>query len=448
MAEIAPFRGILYTERAGDASRLLAPPYDVISPEERETLAALDPHNAVRLILPKDPSGGDSDEKYEQSARDLRAWLDEGALARDAAPAIYRYHQRFPDAAGKEVTRKGFIARVRLRRFDEGVILPHERTLSGPKLDRLKLMRATRTHFSQVFGLYPDRERKTDELFEAVERTPPAIDVVTPDGVAQRLWRLTDSAAIRALASLMAERKVYIADGHHRYETMIALRDELSGAARSPSSSVNYGAMFFCNMDDPGLVVFPTHRVLRALPGFNPHKLLEAAEPYFLVREVRTNDRPEDRDMVRTELAREGARGPSFAIAAQGWPNRVAILRLRPDLDLDGIAAMPRAPSLRVLDVTVLHAIVFETILGIDRAAQEKQTNLRYVKDWNQAIDEISTNTDVQAIFFMNPTRVDQVKAVADAGEVMPQKSTFFFPKIASALVINPIDPEEEIDAV
>jgi uncharacterized protein (DUF1015 family) len=445
MAEIVPFRGILYTAGAGDAARLLAPPYDVISPRERAELAAADPHNCVRLILPEPAAGQPAESKYEEAARTLRRWLDEGVLARDARPAVYRYHQRFLDLGGRPIVRKGFIARVRLHRFDEGVILPHERTLSGPKVDRLHLMRATHAHFSQIFGLYPDPERRSDALFEPLEATPPAVVARTGDGVEQRLWRATDGATVRALAALMAERKVYIADGHHRYETMIALRDELRPLARSPRSSVEYGVMFFCNMDDPGLVVFPTHRVLHGLAGFDRDRLLESAKRYFAIAEYALPD-------LKARLSEAGLKGPAFAMASAGQSS-AHVFQLRPDIDLDSIAAMPRAPSLRALDVTILHAIVLETLLGIDKAAQEKQTNLGYVKDWDKAIAELKSSKDesgnaVQAVFLMNPTKVSQVKAVADAHEVMPQKSTFFYPKIASGLVVNPVDPAEEVDAV
>src|SRR6185369_6392693 len=196
MADISPFRGILYTKKAGAAEKLLAPPYDVISDEERAKLAALDPHNCVRLILPE----GNGDEKYANAARDLNEWLREGVMARDTAPALYRYHQTFT-AEGITTTRKGFICRIRLVRFEERIVLPHERTLAGPKADRLKLKRATRTHLSQVFGLYRDAEGAADRAFAAVEQEPPALHGRTSDGVEHRLWRLTDRAA---LAQVMA----------------------------------------------------------------------------------------------------------------------------------------------------------------------------------------------------------------------------------------------------
>jgi uncharacterized protein (DUF1015 family) len=435
MAEIAAFKGILYDlATAGPADKLLAPPYDVISPAEREKLAALDPHNCVRLILPE----GEGDAKYARAAAELKAWIDGGVMRRDAEPALYRYHQTFT-AEGKTTTRKGFICRIRLHRFDEGVVLPHERTLAGPKADRLKLKRATRCHLSQVFGLYSDPERATDAPFAEVERETPVLDGTTTDGVRQTLWRLTDPVRQAEVVKLLADKKVYIADGHHRYETMLALRDELrKSSGGNPRSSVEYGTVFLANMDDPGLLVFPTHRVVHGLASFDLADVEKRARAYFTVEEA---PRGADAAAVRSTLQRKGQEAPSFALASGG---RVLYLTLRRDVDLSQVASLKGPAVLRTLDVTLLHALLIEDILGIDRAAQAEQTNLRYVKDTAQALKD-ALQPGVQAVFIMNPTPVAHVKAVADTGEVMPQKSTFFYPKLASGLVLNPIVPEEEV---
>ncbi len=442
MAEIAPFAGIVYDAHdAGDVVRLLAPPYDVFTDAERESLAAADPHNFVRLILPKDHLDEDSDEKYEIAGERLIAWQAQGVLKRDAHPALYRYAQTFtPPDGGDTVTRRGFIARVKLERFGEGSILPHERTLAGPKADRLKLMRATRAHLSQVFGMFPDPERRVEHAFAHLDEQAPFLDATTPDKVRQRLWRLTDPDKIAAIATVLRDAKVYIADGHHRYETMLALRDELSaGHEVSPRSSVNYGSIFLCSIDDPGLLVFPTHRVIHGLATFDRAALLGGARAFFTVDETAVVAAEE----VRAELARRGQAGPSFAVATG---NQLAYLTLRNDVDLGEMggngAALTGATSR--LDVTLLHALVIEKLLHIDRAAQEKQTNLRYLKDTRAAL-AAAHDADVQAVLLMNPTPVADVRRVADAGEVMPQKSTFFYPKLASGVVVNPFSVEEEI---
>lgn len=415
--EIAPLHGVLYDgAKAGPPDRLLAPPYDVISPADRESLEALSPYNVVRLILPQ----GEGDTRYENAARRYREWLGAGVLRRDAQPALYRYQQLFT-AEGRSYTRTGFIGRVRLRRFDERVVLPHERTLSAPKQDRLKLTRACGAWFSQVFGLYSDPSGASEAPFETLADLPPELEARTTDGTTHRLWRLTDPAAHRRIAEALADRRVYIADGHHRYETMLALRDELR------SEGAEYGPLFLCRMEDPGLAVLAAHRVVHSLPSFDLEGALRRAGQFFTADE----QRPGEPDKVRTDLARRGQKAPTLALVSGG---RMFFLSLRPEADLS--EAVPGPAVARRLDVTLLHSLLLERILGIDRAAQEKQTNLRYVKDFGQALRDAGT-AGTQAVFLLNPTRVEDLKAVADAGEVMPQKSTYFFPKLASGLVIH-----------
>ena len=440
MAEIAPFRGILYDTSRVEASRVLAPPYDVIDAQERQELMDRDPHNAVRLILPE----GQGDEKYGVAARVLDSWLGDGALRRDDRPALYRYHQVFTSAelGGRTVTRRGFIAAVRLHRFDERVILPHERTLSGPKADRLKLMDATSAHFSQIFTMYADPAGETDRAFAAAESRAPAIDGATEDGTRHLLWRLDDPEAIGRVVRLLAPLKLYIADGHHRYETMLALRErmrERAGGELDSRSTAEFGTLFLCNMDDPGLVVLPIHRLVFGLADFTPEKFLDKVKPWFDARPLAGAAR--DGAAVRSALADASRERPSFVAA---FPGRdPALLSLR-----DGVtpekAGLRGAPAVTGLDVSVLHGLVLEQALGIDRAAQEAQTNIEYVKDTAKALARAAAG-DGQVAFLMHPTRVDQVKAVADASEFMPQKSTFFYPKIASGAVINPIRPDESL---
>ncbi len=446
MAEIAPFRGILYQPRpGGDVSRFLSPPYDVISESERAELAASDPHNSVRLILPKDPVGGDTDARYPAAAQLLAEWLHDGTLRRDDRPAIYRYHQTFTppgDRAASPVTRRGFICRIRLHRFEEQIVLPHERTLAGPKADRLKLKRATRAHLSQVFGLFADPTCSIDAAFATLDASPPDLHGSTGDGVEHCLFRLVDPVAQDQVMTVLRDKRIYIADGHHRYETMLALRDELQKEPGylGPASSVDYGTIFLCKASDPGLLVFPTHRVIHGLPGFDFADVLHRAAAFFTIEERPTPTAAETRDT----LAKKGRTAPTFLLAAQG---RAAYLSLRPDADLSAVPSLKGPCVLQKLDVTLLHALLLEGILGIDRAAQEAQTHLRYIKDTEKALAE-SRAPGVQAVWLMNPTPVEQVMAVADAGQVMPQKSTYFYPKLASGLVLNPLDPREPVDRV
>jgi uncharacterized protein (DUF1015 family) len=440
MAEIAPFRGILYDTSKVEASRVLSPPYDVIDQEERQALMASDPHNSVRLILPE----GDGDAKYPEAARVLDSWLTEGVLRRDQRPALYRYHQVFTSAelGGRSVVRRGFIAAVRLHRFDERVVLPHERTLSGPKVDRLKLMDATGAHFSQIFTLYSDPAGETDRAFARAEKQQPTLDGTTADGTRHVVWRVDDAETIGRVARALAPRKLYIADGHHRYETMLALRDrmrERAGGELDSRSTAEFGTLFLCNMNDPGLVVLPIHRLVFGLADFQADAFLQKVQTWFEATPLAGAAR--DAAAVRSALADASHHRPSFVAA---FPGRdPVLLSLRNDMSPDK-AGVRGAPAVSGLDVSVLHGVVLEQALGIDRAAQEAQTHIEYVKDTAKALAKAAAG-EGQVAFLMHATRVEQVKAVADASEFMPQKSTFFYPKIASGVVINPIRPDETL---
>jgi uncharacterized protein (DUF1015 family) len=435
MADIAPFRGVVYSSERVAADAVLAPPYDVIDAGERDRLAARSPYNCVRLILPQ----GEGDAKYATAAELLSAWQAAGVLTRDAIQALYRYHQVFRsvELGDEPVTRKGFIAAVRLHRYDEGVILPHERTLKGPKIDRLKLMRATKAHLSQIFTLYSDPERKTDAAFAAAESRAADLQGTTDDGTLHRLWRVTDAAVIGAVRALLRGRPLYIADGHHRYETMLTFRDELRQAgAAGIDSPAEFGTMFLANMDDPGLIVLPTHRLVHSLAAFSRDDLLARAEATFEVDRV--PGAAADPVRVRALLAGHGERGPSFAVVVPG-SDEVAMLTLRPGFDASA-AGLAGPAAVTRLDVSLLHRLVLEDMLGITQEAQDAQQNLAYIKDTAKALERTAAG-EGQVCFLMNATRVHQVKAVSDASACMPQKSTFFYPKIASGLVIRPIEP-------
>jgi uncharacterized protein (DUF1015 family) len=442
MAEIAPIRGVLYDTSRVDPSLVLAPPYDVIGDEERARLEALDPHNAVRLLLPR----GDGDAKYPAAAALWSAWQREGVLRRDAAPAIYRYNQTFQSAelGPAPVTRRGLIAAVRLHRFDEGIIKPHERTLRGPKEDRLKLMRATRAHFSQIFMLYPDPERAADRALAAAETRPPEVAGTTKDGTRHELWRVNATATIAEVARVLAPLSFYIADGHHRYETMLALRDEFRAGAGvggvASRASTEFATAFLANMDDPGLVVLPTHRLVHSLAGFDLAAVLAGAREHFEVVTLPGLGAPAAAAELRAAIARRAERSPAFALVVPG-DTTAHLLGLTSDPERVGLAG---ARALVSLDVSLLHGLVIERLLGVDRAAQEAQRNIAYIKDTRDALERIARR-ECQVGFIMHPTKVSQVRDVSDAGGVMPQKSTFFYPKIASGLVMNPLSPDEEL---
>ena len=444
MAEIAGFRGLLFNSSTVNIDDVLAPPYDVIDAKGRAQLAAKEEHNCVRIILPEARAEEGADAKYAHARDLIAAWIKEKVLLRDDAPALYRYHQIFTnDALGdKPVTRRGFIAAVRLHDFEDRIIRRHERTLKGPKIDRLKLWETTSCHLSQIFTLYSDPKSVVDAYFAEAEKEPATIDGTTEDGTRHVLWRVDDPEVIAAVTGEIADKNLYIADGHHRYETMLAFRDKL--LAENPEagerSAARYGMMFLANMDDPGLVVLPTHRMIHSVSDFNAKALREGLSSYFSLREVPGAARCTETLRSALDEATEG--GTSFALVIPGSAD-ATMLTIKQDLDLEKLGVSGSEVT-RKLDVTLLHSIVLEKILGVDRAAQEAQSCIRYIKDTQKALDQCAAG-EGQVCFFMNATPVEQVVAVSDADEVMPQKSTFFYPKIASGMVLNPIATSETL---
>ncbi len=435
MAVIAPFNGLRYDlARVGDPSRVLAPPYDVISDAQRLELEARHPQNVVRLELPR----GDGDAKYANAAALLNAWTTEGILRRDERPALYRYEQtfRFPAGNGPIFVRKGFFTLVKLEPFANRVVLPHEHTLSAPKEDRRKLMRATRTHISQVFGLYRDPQGATEVALGLDVAVPPLLDGTTSDGCRHRLWAVTDPRAIAHVADVLRDKQILIADGHHRYETMVALRDELRPAGRAPGrSGADWGAMFLARAEDPGLLVLPTHRTISSLPTWSGDALRAGAAAAFDV------SLGNERDAAAIEARLTRAERVTFAVRAAG-ERETTWLALKPNADLSPLGP----PALRTLDVSVLHGMLLGPLLGIDASAMAKQSYLGYTHDTAQALGEVEAGR-VQAAFLMNATKVEQVLQACEAGFVLPQKSTYFQPKLATGLVMYRIDPDAEIAA-
>ena len=441
MAEIAPLTPLRYDlsriAASGGFAKVVAPPYDVIDAAQRAALAAQHPHNIVKLILPE----GEGDAKY-QNARDLFfAWRTEGALVRDDEPAFYRYDQTFtPPGGGKPRTRRGFLGLVKLVGLDKGIVLPHERTLSGPKEDRLKLFRATKTNFSPGFMLYRDPGKKLDAPLTAATEL---VAFETADGIKHSLAKISDKEAIRAIVSGVASSSLLIADGHHRYETALRYSQEAAGTATVARPEHDYFLEFFANGDDPDLMVFPTHRHVHALPRFDFAAAVKGASALFDVTPLPPGASAE---VYTDALAKSGAERPSLVMCA--GDGRASLLALKPGIDL---AAHPilgqRVPALRTTDVALLHMGILEPVLGITPEAQAAKTNIWYPQDAAAALGELRSNKG-QALFLMNGTPVGQVRAVAEAGEVMPQKSTFFYPKVLTGLAIHTLEPDRSVPSV
>jgi uncharacterized protein (DUF1015 family) len=438
IAPLTPLRYDLARLPAGLAS-VVSPPYDVISPDERAALAASDPHNVVHLILPE----GEGDSKYANAARLLARWREEGVLVRDPEPAFYRLDQSFvaPGAApdAPRITRRGFLALVELVAFGERIVLPHERTLSGPKEDRLKLFRATATNLSPGFMLYRDPRRELDDPLATGEAIA---ELSTPDGVRHTLAKVRRPEAVRAVVEGVARSSLLIADGHHRYETALRYSQEVSDAhpGTARSAEHRFFMTFLANGDDPTLVVFPTHRHVHSLAAFSFDELLRGATPGFAVEALA---RRAPADQLLDALARARSRGPSVVAAAAD--GRAALLTLRGDVDLARHPTLGRQPAvLRTTDVAVLHAGILEGVLGISPEAQAAKTNLWYPQDARTALAELRGGKG-DVLFLMNATPTGDVRSVAEAGEVMPQKSTFFYPKVPTGLAIHTLEPTRNV---
>ena len=396
MAEIAPFAGLRYDPtKVGDVGDVMAPPYDVIAPSEQAALYDRSPHNVVRLILARDA------DRAEVAARTLRSWVDTGVLAPDDEPAVYLYSQRFTLPDGRTRRRDGVICRLRLEDFSSGVVRPHERTFPGPKADRLALIRATGASLSPIFGLYARPGEPLRDLL--APSTDPAVDVEDAAGTGHTLWRITGAAAIDRLRSSLAAETIFIADGHHRYETGLAYRDECSGRGDTP-----WIMACLVNMEEEGLVVLPTHRLVEPSCVLDHGALAAGLGGRFDVEALGLN----------------GTR-PTGVIDVVLPEHR---LRLRPTRETR--AAMAGVPeAIRSLDVAVLHEALLGPLgIGADR--------LTFTHDDAEAVAAVGSGR-AGAAFLVNPPSMAAVRAVCLSGEVMPEKSTYFFPKLADGLVFD-----------
>lgn len=434
MPRIAPFRALRFNpSRLPDAAKVIAPPYDVISEPQRLVLEAEHARNIVHLDLPR----GDGDAKYQRAAEMLGVWMAEGSLREDGKPALYRYEQAFTFDSGsgpRSYVRKGFYALIELRPFSERVVLPHEHTLSGPKIDRFNLIKTTLAHFSGIFALYRDPRGEADAALARATTGPADVDTITPDGCRHRLWVVTDPAAVAAVVFAMAPKQVMIADGHHRYETMVAIRDALRPAGAAPGTvQADYGPMFFARAEDPGLLVLPTHRMVHGVSQEQLDGLADASKPWFDVESGDENDVASIGDRLR----REGETAVTFAVRRPKC-DLTLWLRLRKDADLSRLGP----PTLGCLDVSVLHGLILGPLLGIGAEAMAKQQNLAYSHDLGETLERAASGA-VQAAFLMNATKVHQVLDACEAGFVLPQKSTYFQPKLATGLVMQKLRPGE-----
>ncbi len=421
MAEIRPFRALRFnTEKAGEIGQLVCPPYDIISDEQRKGYLAKNPCNIIRLELPK------GEEPYRTAGETLKQWMEQGILRQDEQESIYIYEEEFT-VNGLHTKFKGCIVRVRLEEFSKGIVLPHEETLSKAKEDRFNLMKATNCNFSQIYSLYMDPEHEITNRLDALSDAAPENELTDSDGVTHRLWIVSDQSEIAAICKAFADKKLYIADGHHRYETALNYRNYCR-ENKIGSGEEDYVMMMLVDMEHPGLVVLPTHRLVRDLPQFDKENLLTACREYFDVTEEEDINSAEAK--LKT-LYDDGKKAFAFYCGGSGY----TLLVLR---DTDALARLlpDKSAASQGLDVTVLHTLVLEKILGIDADNMAKQINLTYVKQFEDAVAAVEKG-DAQCAFILNPTKVTEIRDVAAAGEKMPQKSTYFYPKLITGLVMN-----------
>ncbi len=422
MAEIRPFRGLRYSSKAGALEGLVAPPYDVLSDSEREEYAGRSPHNVVRVTLPEQlPDDRSKYIKYGRSSARLAEWRRDGVLQTDERPCLYRYTQKFSvPASADEYERTSVIALLKTEPYEAGTVLPHEQTFPKHKEDRLRLLEATRAHLESIFGLCEDDGSFLDALKLAPARK--LAEVEGADGVGNVVEAIEDEAEIRSLARMLASKRIWIADGHHRYETARGFRESL-GAKDGPAAE-DYLMMAIGSMADPGLVILPTHRILPKLP-VGPARFEQLIQTRFAMRRVPNESLLSELRRLQAEDARV------LGVALPGGTGLLLCLD-DPDLAVRWTPG-PESERLKKLDVTILHHVIFEMLMGI-----EGTDSLRYTRDADEALAAV--RDEGAAAFLINPPTVEDMRVIALGGEKMPQKSTYYFPKLLSGLVLWSLD--------
>jgi uncharacterized protein (DUF1015 family) len=427
MIEVIPFRGLLYNlEITGPLDELTAPPYDVISPVQQEVLYQKHPNNIVRLILGKEfESDTDTDNRYIRSAQVFKDWINKEILKKDDKPGFYIYSQEYEFGGGK-FCRVGFFARVKIEDFNEGNICPHEFTLSKAKTDRTKLLNACHANFSPIFGLYSDPEGKIDFYLNQGTKSEP-FSVINDGKVIHKIWRLTDYTKIQLICDIIRDKKIYIADGHHRYETALAFAKE--NEETIPDSS--HVMMFLTNMDSGGMSIFPIHRIAKSPTPFDREAFLKRASEYFEVIPWNTEV---SGDEIKSRLVEFGKERIIFCVYM--GKDQTYTLMVNDPRNILPLLDKNESKDLQVLDVMQLHAIIFREILKIDTRKKESQNLVGYKVNADEAMASVDEG-GYDIAFFMNPTPIQEVRRLAGMGIRLPQKATFFYPKLLSGLVIN-----------
>ncbi len=433
MAEVQPFRGWRYDiAQVGDLSDVTAPPYDVIDAQQQAGLYKLHPCNVIRLILNREEPGDSSqDDRYQRAARFLRRWQDEGVLMQERENALYVYHQEF-DWEGVHYVHKGFLGRVRLEAFGEGAVYPHEQTMPGPKADRLKLTRACNANLSAIFGLYPDSENAAQSALDDAILGQTALAATDHLAVVHRIWPVTDHSVISTVRDALKDKPIFIADGHHRYETALNYQDQLQKADPDTAWPASFVMMMLVGMDDPGLAVLPTHRLISGLPKLTAGDMKDVLGSHF---EVESIGQGEEGARLTWDLMQIDGTQSTFGFGTS-QDKQWLLARMVDDSPMARLAP-EQSEDWRGLGVSILHKVVLEHLLG------EKYSESNQVCKYAHLMDEITTAQNdgtCQLACLIAPAGIEHVQKIASQFEKMPPKSTYFYPKLLSGLVFNPLE--------
>lgn len=444
MAKIVPFRGIVYNpDRVENLASVATPPYDVITPQEQQAFYERHPWNIIRLILGKtSEKDTPQDNRHTRSAGFFNAWLSEGVLVQDPSPAFYLTSIEF-SVQTRKITRWGLISLVALEPFEKGVVLPHEKTFSRVKSERLELMKSCHANYSPIFSLYSDAEQMVVNTLRpsCSEKAPgmkPDMDFVDTYGHRHQLWRVTDAAVHRRISDFMKDKSIFIADGHHRYETALNYRQWVADRTPgfSPEHPANFIMMYLCGMEDPGLVILPAHRMVKTISPEIMDAFMAAATDCFDISRISLE--PESATLSASEkwdrILNSGSPLTRIGVVIRNHPQGY-LLGLKPGV-MNRMFGSEMSERLLELDVTVLTRLILMKLLGLNHSQLDDESIMSYTSRTDVALEAVRTG-ESDAAFILNPTRIDQVKRIAEAGEIMPRKSTYFYPKVITGQVLN-----------
>ena len=444
MAKIFPFCGILYNKKKiKSLSKVISPPYDVISSSKQDFLYDLSDFNVIRLVLGKDYIGDNEyNNRYVRACASFEGWLRHGILLRDEKPAIYIYEQQFKHKS-KTYSRMGIVSLITLEDLGKGKIYPHEYTLSKPKFDRIELLRTTSANFDCVFSLFSDEKSKVSKLMKKLSRRKPDLEAKDMDGCTNRLWKINQKSVLKWLQKEFKDKSVFIADGHHRYEAALQYRNEmkLRNTRYTEEEPYNYVMMYFTPIENNGLVVLPIHRMVKVLPNLDTGHALSQLGVYFEIEEFTFSKRTEEKTRKRLVSSLSKNRGKhSFGIYFKEKPLNYYLLSLKNESIMNDVIEGDKPLAWKTLDVTILHKLVFERIFDL-----HEEENFVFTKDENEALDGVK-NGEFSMSVILNPTKIEDIITIAGKFERMPQKSTYFYPKLTTGIIMNKIIQGEKIE--